>query len=51
VFKRTISVSGTNTFTYTAAQMAADSNSVGTPPPVNVYQMSDAVGRGFALAA
>jgi hypothetical protein len=32
-------------------EIAADGNSVGTPPPVNVYQMSDAVGRGFALAA
>jgi hypothetical protein len=49
--KRTISVSGTNTFTYTAAQMAADGNTVSSPPTVNVYQMSDAVGRGFALAA
>jgi hypothetical protein len=48
---RTITVSGTNTFTYTAAQIAADSVSVATPPDANVYQMSDAVGRGFALAA
>jgi hypothetical protein len=31
--------------------MAADGNTAGSPPPVNVYQMSDAVGRGFALAA
>ena len=49
--KRTIAVTGTNTFTYTAAMMTADGNSVGTPPPVHVYQLSDAVGRGFALAA
>lgn len=50
-FKRTISVSGTNLFTYTAAQMSADSNVVDSPPPILAYQMSDAVGRGFALAA
>jgi hypothetical protein len=50
-FKRTIAVTGTNTFTYTAAQMAADGNSVGSPPPVNLYQISDSVGRGYALAA
>lgn len=50
-FKRTISVSGTNVFTYTAAQMSADGLSTATRPNVNVYQMSDAVGRGFALAA
>jgi hypothetical protein len=50
-FKRTIAVTGTNLFTYTAAQMAADGNSVATPPPANVFQLSDAVGRGFALAA
>jgi hypothetical protein len=49
--KRTISVSGTNTFTYTEAQMSADGNTVSSPPVVNVYQLSDAVGRGFALAA
>lgn len=50
-FKRTISVSGTNLFTYTAAQMAADGLSVTSLPNSDVYQMSDAVGRGFALAA
>lgn len=50
-FKRTISVSDTNLFTYTGAEITADGNSVSTPPPVNIYQMSDAVGRGFALAA
>lgn len=48
---RTITVTGTNTFTYTAAQISADGNSVSSPPDTNVYQMSDAVGRGFALAA
>jgi hypothetical protein len=48
---RTITVSGTNTFTYTGAQITADGGSVGVPPDANVYQLSDAVGRGFALAA
>jgi hypothetical protein len=51
VLKRTIAVSGTNVFTYTGAQIAADGNSVGVAPACHVYQMSDAVGRGFALAA
>ena len=50
-FKRTIVVSGGNTFTYTGSQIAADGNTVGVAPPANVYQMSDAVGRGYALAA
>jgi hypothetical protein len=50
-FKRTISVAGTNLFTYTGAQIAADGNTVGVPPTLNAYQISDAVGRGFALAA
>jgi hypothetical protein len=50
-FKRTITVTDTNLFTYTAAQIAADGNTVGVAPPVNAYQMSDTVGRGFALAA
>jgi hypothetical protein len=50
-FKRTISVSGTNLFTYTAAQISADGNTVGVAPSYNAYQISDAVGRGFALAA
>jgi hypothetical protein len=49
-FKRTITVTDTNLFTYTAAQIAADGNTVGVAPPVNAYQMSDTVGRGFALA-
>jgi hypothetical protein len=49
--KRTISVSGTNLFTYTGTQIAADSNTVGVAPPYEAYQLSDAVGRGFALAA
>jgi hypothetical protein len=40
-----------NTFTYTAAQISADGNTVATPPDTNTYQLSDAVGRGFALAA
>lgn len=48
---RTIEVTGGNTFTYTGAQIAADGGSVGVAPDVNVYQLSDAVGRGFALAA
>lgn len=38
----TISVVGTNAFTILGAT---------TPPAVNAYQISDAVGRGFALAA
>jgi hypothetical protein len=50
-FKRTITVTGTNTFTYTAAMAAADSITLPTQPTFVVYQMSDAVGRGFALAA
>jgi hypothetical protein len=50
-FKRTISVSGTNLFTYTGAEISGDGNTVGIPPPANAYQLSDAVGRGFALAA
>jgi hypothetical protein len=50
-FKRTITVSGTNVFTYTAAMATADGITLPTPPTVNVYQMSDAVGRGYALAA
>jgi hypothetical protein len=49
--KRTISVSGTNAFTYTAAMATADGITLPTPPTVNVFQMSDIVGRGFALAA
>jgi hypothetical protein len=49
--KRTISVSGTNTFTYTAAMAAADGITLPTPPTINAYQLSDAVGRGYALAA
>jgi hypothetical protein len=30
---------------------AADGITLPTPAEVNVYQMSDAVGRGYALAA
>jgi hypothetical protein len=48
---RTITVTGTNEFTYTAAMMSVDGNTVAAPPDANVYQMSDAIGRGFALAA
>jgi hypothetical protein len=48
---RTITVTGTNLFTYTGAEIAADGGAVGVPPSYNAYQMSDAVGRGFALAA
>lgn len=50
-YKRTITVSGTNTFTYTAAEMSADGLSLTNRPNVEVYQISDTVGRGFALAA
>jgi hypothetical protein len=50
-FKRTIAVSGTNVFTYTAAMAAADGITLPTPPSVKAYQVSDAVGRGYALAA
>jgi hypothetical protein len=50
-FKRTIGISGTNVFTYTAAMAAADGITLPTPPTVNVYQLSDSVGRGYALAA
>jgi hypothetical protein len=50
-FKRTISVSGTNVFTYTAAMASADGITLPTPPAINAYQMSTTVGRGFALAA
>jgi hypothetical protein len=50
-FKRTIPVSGTNAFTYTAAMAAADGIALPTPPSVKAYQVSDAVGRGYALAA
>jgi hypothetical protein len=48
---RTITVTGTNEFTYTAAMAAADGVTLPTPPDINAYQISDAVGRGFALAA
>jgi hypothetical protein len=48
---RTITVTGTNTFTYTNAQIVADGGTVGAAPSFNAYQMSDAAGRGFALAA
>lgn len=51
VLKRTITVTGTNLFTYTGAQITTDGNTVGVAPSVNVYQMSDAVGRGFPLVA
>lgn len=50
-FKRTIAVSGTNLFTYAGTDIAADGNTVGVAPVANAFQMSDAVGRGFALAA
>ncbi len=50
-FKRTITATATNLFTYTAAQMATDGTSLTNRPDFNIYQMSDAVGRGFALAA
>jgi hypothetical protein len=50
-FKRTITVSGTNLFTYTAAMAATDGITLPSGPTFEAYQMSDAVGRGFALAA
>lgn len=50
-FKRTIEVSGTNTFTYTAAMAAADGITLPAPPDTLTFQISDEVGRGFALAA
>lgn len=49
-FKRTISAT-TNTFTITAAMLSADGLSLTSRPNVQVYQISDTVGRGFALAA
>jgi hypothetical protein len=49
--KRTITVTGTNVFTYTAAMATADGITLPTPPGVRIYQMSDVVGRGYALAA
>lgn len=49
--KRTIAVTGTNTFAYTAADMATDGIAFTADPDAIVYQMSDAVGRGFPLAA
>jgi hypothetical protein len=48
---RTITVTGTNEFTYSGANLTADGFSLTNRPDVNVYQMSDAVGRGFTLAA
>jgi hypothetical protein len=50
-FKRTIPLSGTNIFTYTAAMAAADGITLPTPPNIKAYQISSTVGRGFALAA
>jgi hypothetical protein len=50
-FKRTISLSATTAFTYTAAMAAADGITLPTPPTINAYQLSATVGRGFALAA
>jgi hypothetical protein len=51
VLKRTITVSGSNVFVYSGTQVTDDGNTVGVAPACNVYQLSDAVGRGFALAA
>lgn len=48
---RTITATGTNTFTYVDADLTGDGFSLTDIPDVNVYQLSDAVGRGFALAA
>jgi hypothetical protein len=48
---RTITVTGTNSFTYTGSDLTADGFSLTALPDVNVYQISDTVGRGFALAA
>jgi hypothetical protein len=50
--KRTLTLTGTNSVTYTNAMQVADFGSTQTAkPPLIAYQMSDAVGRGFALAA
>lgn len=46
---RTLSVTGSATVTYTAAQQSADS--VTSPTDVIVYQMSDQVGRGTGRRA
>jgi hypothetical protein len=51
VLKRTITVTGTTSFTYTAAMAATDGITLPTQPTFKVYQMSDDVGRGFELAA
>ncbi len=47
----TIAVTGTNTFTVTGADLTGYGYSLSSLPSVNVYQLSDAVGRGFPLAA
>jgi hypothetical protein len=49
--KRTLTVSGTNEFTYTTVMAAADGITLPTSPTLIVYQISATVGRGFALAA
>jgi hypothetical protein len=50
--KRTLALSGTNVATWTAAMQVADFGTAqSVKPPLIAYQISDAVGRGFALAA
>jgi hypothetical protein len=49
---RILSLSGTKSITYTAAQQTTDFGSIQTSmPDLNAYQVSASVGRGFALAA
>jgi hypothetical protein len=49
---RTLTLTGTDSVTYTAAEQTSDFGAVQTTrPDLSVYQISDAVGRGFALAA
>lgn len=50
--KRTLTLTGTNAVTYSNAQQVTDFGSTQTTKPSLIaYQISDAVGRGFSLAA
>jgi hypothetical protein len=50
--KRTLTLTGTDTATYTNAQQVTDFGATQTTrPALKVFQLSDAVGRGFELAA
>lgn len=49
--KRTLTLTGTNAVTYTAAQMTTDFGSAQTSVSLKAYQISAAVDRGFELAA